>query len=557
MKAIISALSFAIGITLATGLSPQEGAAPPDASGPGDEAIDFTFDNVSLGTVIKLVSEITGRNFLVQTPITGTVLTYVRKKIPASEALEMLEVVLDLNGYTMVESEDPPVIYVVKKASAPERLPAATAARYAGGGAPGEKLIPFTFENVQLATVVRLVAEVSGQNILIQTPISGTVLTYCPKKILASSALDMLRIILDSQGYTMVESENPSLLYVVKKASAPETLPAGPASRPAEDEDSGKEMMSFTFENVQLANIIKIVSERTGKNFLLQTPISGTVLMYCPKLIPASSALDMLRIILDSQGYAMVERESPPIICVVKKAFLASQPTLLGEKPPPTESEGEEPEKVVSPEVPPPPPLQFEVVGATAISGRYAAIIRDRSKRFGRGFHEYILREGDEVPGYFGVRVISITPDPPTVKLLRPGVGVVELRMGQQVEKKPTGWKNVVRPVRKGSTYLVKFKELKQRIPSAEKYCKNLGLEQVTEGGEPKGLRITSLPRDSFLYAAGLKQGDVIETVNGKVIGDEASALELLKTAEKGFNVRVGINRDRTKRTLIYTLLKK
>lgn len=440
MKTTISALSFAMAVTLAPGLSAEEALATSDALAAG-ETIDFTFDNASLATVIKVVSEITGRNFLVQTPITGTVLTYGQKKIPADDAIEML------------------------------------------------------------------------------------------------------KIILDTQGYTMMESEHPPLLYVVKKASAPETLSAGPGSRPAEDEDSGKEMMPFTFENVQLANIIKIVSERTGKNFLLQTPISGTVTMYCPKLIPASSALDMLRIILDSQGYAMVERESPPVICVVKRSFLASQPTLLREKLPPA--------------VPPPPPLQLEVVGVTAMSKGYAAVIRDRSKRSGRGFHEYILREGDEVPGYFGVRVIRITPDPPTVKLLRPGVGIEELRMGQHVEKKPRGWENVVRPVRKGSTYLVKFKELKERIPSAEKYCKALGLEQVAEGGERKGLRITSLPRDNFLYAAGLEQGDVIKTVNGKVIGDEASALELLKTAEKGFNIQVGISRDRKKRTLIYTLLKK
>ncbi len=455
MKAIVLTLSLAIGITLAPGLSPEGVAAPSDALAPTDEAIDFTFDNISLATVIKLVSEITGRNILVQTPITGNVLSYGPQKIHSGEALEMLE------------------------------------------------------------------------------------------------------IILDSQGYRMMESEDPPLLYVVKKAGAPEELPAASASVPGEGEDSGKDMMPFTFENVQLADVIKTVSERTGKNFLLQTPISGTVLVYCPKMIPVSSLLDMLRIVLDSQGYAMVEIESPPVICVVKRSFLASQPTLLREKLAPTELEVEEAEEVKSPGVPPPPPLQLEVVGVTAMSGGYAAIIRDRSKRFGRGFHEYILREGDEVPGYFGVKVISITPDPPTVKLLRAGVGIEELRMGQQVEKKLTGWEDVVRPVREGSTYLIKLEELKQRIPNAEEYRKTLGLEQVTERGQPKGLRITSLPHDSFLHASGLRQGDVVETINGKRIGDEASALELLKIAAQGVSIQMEITRDRIKRTIIYTLLKK
>jgi hypothetical protein len=449
------------------------------------------------------------------------------------------------------------LLFVIAVAMVPGSITLEGIAASPAAGAPAGEFIDFTFDNVSLATVIKVVSEITGRNFLIQTPIAGTVLAFSQKKIPADDAIEMLKIILDTQGYTMVESEDPPLLYVVKKAGAPETLPAGPASRPAEDEHSGKEMMPFTFENVQLADIIKIVSERTGKNFLLQTPISGTVTMYCPKLIPANSALDMLRIIVDSQGYAMVERETPPVICVVKKAFLASQPTLLREKLPPTESEVEEPAEVELPDVPPPPPLQLEVVGVTAMSRGYAAVIRDRSKRFGRGFHEYILREGDEVPGYFGVTVISITPDPPTVKLLRAGVGIEELRMGQQTEKKLTGWADVVRPVREGYTYLIKLEKLKQRIPSAEKYCEALGLEQLTEGGEPKGLRIPSLPRDSFLHAAGLQQGDIIETVSGNQIADEASALELLKTASKGFSVQVRITRDRTKRTFVYTLLKK
>jgi hypothetical protein len=170
---------------------------------------------------------------------------------------------------------------------------------------------------------------------------------------------------------------------------------------------------------------------------------------------------------------------------------------------------------------------------------------------------EYLLREGDEVPGYFGVTVISITPDPPTVKLLRAGVGVEELRMGQQVEKKPTGWADVIRPGREGHTYLIKLEELKQRIPNAEKYEKTLGLAQVTQRGQPKGLRITSLPHDSFLHASGLRQEDVVETINGNRIGDGASAMELLKTAAKGFNIQVGITRDRSKRTIIYYTLPK
>ena len=87
------------------------------------------------------------------------------------------------------------------------------------------------------------------------------------------------------------------------------------------------ELIPFTFENMQLATIIKLVSESTGRNFLIQTPIAGTVLIYCPKMIPANTALDMLGIILDSQGYTMAVTDDPPLVYVTKKAGVGPIPT--------------------------------------------------------------------------------------------------------------------------------------------------------------------------------------------------------------------------------------
>ncbi|MDP2898800.1 MAG: type II secretion system secretin GspD [bacterium] len=89
------------------------------------------------------------------------------------------------------------------------------------------------------------------------------------------------------------------------------------------------ELIPFTFENMQLATIIKLVSESTGRNFLIQTPIAGTVLIYCPKMIPANTALDMLGIILDSQGYTMAVTDDPPLVYVTKKAGVGPIPTKV------------------------------------------------------------------------------------------------------------------------------------------------------------------------------------------------------------------------------------
>jgi general secretion pathway protein C len=75
------------------------------------------------------------------------------------------------------------------------------------------------------------------------------------------------------------------------------------------------------------------------------------------------------------------------------------------------------------------------------------------------------------------------------------------------------------------------------------------------EGTQPNGLRIASLQEDSFLYAAGLRQGDIIKTVNGKQITDKESALALLAEAAQASDVRIGIVRNRRAQTLSYALL--
>jgi len=90
---------------------------------------------------------------------------------------------------------------------------------------------------------------------------------------------------------------------------------------------------------MQLSTIIKLVAESTSRNFLIQTPIAGTVLIYCPNMIPANTALDMLGIILDSQGYTMAVSDDPPLVYVTKKAGAAPIPTELK-----VEGEGEEEE---------------------------------------------------------------------------------------------------------------------------------------------------------------------------------------------------------------------
>jgi len=217
------------------------------------------------------------------------------------------------------------------------------------------------------------------------------------------------------------------------------------------------------------------------------------------------------------------------------------------------------PKKVI--ETPPPPPLRWEIVGVSSIRGEPVAFIRDKSKRTKSGQMEYMVREGDEVEGYFGVRITGISVNPASVTYNRPGVGDETLTMGTASTSTPgtqkDQWAGVIRAVRAGHTYVVKLPVLQEKVGSAEAYLGTFGFEPNMEGTQANGMKITSLPKDNLLYVAGLRQGDIIKTINRKAITDQASLLEKLAEAAKEFNVQIGIVRGRTSRTMFYTLLKK
>jgi hypothetical protein len=200
------------------------------------------------------------------------------------------------------------------------------------------------------------------------------------------------------------------------------------------------------------------------------------------------------------------------------------------------------------------PPLPWQLVGVTILPNEPVAIIRDMQKKA-----EYIVRVGEEVEGYFGVRVVQITLTPPSLTYNRPLVGDVVLTMaaanqagGRDAKR---GWAEVIRNEAGGQVYLVKLSALGEQIGDLRTYLETLELNPNMEGTQPNGLRIASLQENSFLYAAGLRQGDVIRTVNGKQITDKDSALALLAEAAKVSNIRVGIVRNRRVQTLSYTLI--
>jgi general secretion pathway protein D len=104
----------------ATGeVSPGEGEGKPPQAGPepsrpqrrgkmqlsGDRNISMDFDQVDIKTFIKFMSELTGKNFVVDEKVRGKVTVFSPSKISVEEAYRVFESVLEVNGLTTIPGE--------------------------------------------------------------------------------------------------------------------------------------------------------------------------------------------------------------------------------------------------------------------------------------------------------------------------------------------------------------------------------------------------------------------------------------------------------------------
>lgn len=75
-----------------------------------------------------------------------------------------------------------------------------------------------------------------------------------------------------------------------------------------------------------------------------------------------------------------------------------------------------------------------------------------------------------------------------------------------------------------------------------------------TQAKDPSGFKLTSMKKQSVYEKLGLKQGDIIKTVNGKPMNspqDAAELTDLMKTADK---IEVELIRNGTPQKMTYQL---
>jgi general secretion pathway protein D len=117
------ALLFALSVALAP-------AAPALAA--ADDTVTLNFVNADIEAVVKAVAEITGRNFLIDPRVKGTINIISVRPVPKTLVYPTLLSALRLQGFTVVEGEG--VSKVVPEADAKQQGGAVSVGPVAGGG---------------------------------------------------------------------------------------------------------------------------------------------------------------------------------------------------------------------------------------------------------------------------------------------------------------------------------------------------------------------------------------------------------------------------------------
>jgi type II secretory pathway component GspD/PulD (secretin) len=86
----------------AVGRSGSQPERPPAAGETKKQYVKIDFDNVDIRVFIGFIGEVTGKNFVVDPKVKGKVTVMAPKEIPADEAYEVFQSVLEVHGFTTV-----------------------------------------------------------------------------------------------------------------------------------------------------------------------------------------------------------------------------------------------------------------------------------------------------------------------------------------------------------------------------------------------------------------------------------------------------------------------
>src|SRR5438128_1072792 len=146
-------------------------AAPP----PSDNTVSLNFVNADIESVVKAVSEITGRNFIIDPRVKGTVNIISQRPVAREQVYPTLLAALRLQGYAAVESGG--ITKIVPEAEAKTHATLSGARVNVAGDRLVTQVVPLHYESAAqmvnalrpLITANNTIAALPGTNTLVIT----------------------------------------------------------------------------------------------------------------------------------------------------------------------------------------------------------------------------------------------------------------------------------------------------------------------------------------------------------------------------------------------------
>jgi len=173
------------------------------------------------------------------------------------------------------------------------------------------------------------------------------------------------------------------------------------------------------------------------------------------------------------------------------------------------------------------------------------AVIKDKGQK-----RQDLYREGDTVQGAVIRKILR------GKVILRVGgrdeVLTVEESAASRAEDEYLGSKPIRGRTAKGTTITVNRSELQESLKNVHQLLSQARIRPYFRDGKADGLAISNIKPGSFFARLGLKNGDIVQGIEGRDIRSPDDVLEVYEKLRSGSHVELQIKRSGEQKTLDY-----
>jgi general secretion pathway protein D len=173
-------------------------------------------------------------------------------------------------------------------------------------------MVQLDFDNVDVSEVAKNISELSGIKIVIGEDVKGTVTIHTTKKIPVKEAFNMFLKAIELNGLTAINRGDfyeivqlPKEKKIATQVEEKEKVKSPSKSFPR----SESKMVVLNFDNADVVEVARTVSEISGINIVVSPNVKGAVTIHTTKKIPAEEIFNIFLTVLELNGLTAIKRE--------------------------------------------------------------------------------------------------------------------------------------------------------------------------------------------------------------------------------------------------------